>query len=145
MLGPMPRRQENPDGGSQATSVMLKAIGMRLRTIRKSTNLPQTVVCQALGVDQSTWSKWEQGQRLPDLFTMIRFASRAKVSLDLIYRGVPTGVHHGLLQWLQIQIPDLLVPDPTGTDQDKDKALASYRTAINLPNPVKQDALCAVS
>lgn len=140
----MPKRHTTPNG-PQTTSVTLVQVGARLRAIRKHSGLRQTALCQLLGVDQSTWSKWEQGQRLPDIFTMIRFAARAKVTLDLIYRGTPDGIHPGLRTVLERDCPDLLVSRPSDMVPNMDMALASYRAAIDLTHPAQQDDLCGAS
>jgi len=105
--------------------------GLRIRTIRKLSGLKQGPLAAACGADQSQWSRWERGERPAEVEVMLRFARRAKTSLDLIYRGAPIGTHPALLQLLRMQAPELLAPDPTNTDQDTDKALTSYRDAIH--------------
>lgn len=114
-----------------ATPEALREIGARLRKIRQLSGATQERVCAALGVAQPTWSKWESGQRVPDILVMIEFSARVRASLDVIYRGVLTGVHPGLRQLLLEQIPEL-VRDPVDTDQNADKVLASYRSATDL-------------
>lgn len=144
MLRLMPKRHTNQEG-PQATSATLAQVGARLRAIRKFSGQPQTALCRILGVDQSTWSKWEQGLRLPDIFMMIRFAARTKVTLDLIYRGNPDGIHPHLRGLLERDYPDLLVSRPIDMGPDTDTALASYRAAIDLTHPSQQDDLCGAS
>ena len=106
--------------------------GKRIRTIRELAGKTQEEVCEALGIDQSTYSKWEAGKRLPNLFAMISFARRFRVSLDFIFLGRQAGVHPGLADVLQLSHPDLLSGAPSDTDSGKDKALESYRAAIVL-------------
>jgi transcriptional regulator with XRE-family HTH domain len=50
--------------------------------------MTQAEVADALGVDQSLWSKWERGQRAPDLLRLMEFAHRAGTSIELICFGV---------------------------------------------------------
>ena len=71
-----------------ADTVILAEIGGRLRAIRKAYHLTQADVASALGVDQSLWSKWERGQRAPDLLRLMEFAHRANTSIELICFGV---------------------------------------------------------
>jgi transcriptional regulator with XRE-family HTH domain len=122
-----------------ATSKIIDETGQRLTTIRKYTGATQGDVARICGADQSQWSKWERGKRIPEVLVMLRFANRAKVSLDLIYRGIPAGTHPVLLKLLRATIPDLLVEDPTDTDQDTDKALDAYRSAIRESLDAKED------
>lgn len=112
----------------------LKAIGERLRWVRIQGKASQAELCRLMNVTQSTWSKWEAGIRMPDPVVMMQFAARAKVSLDLIYRGMPVGIHQSLRQLLEIEAPHLLATSPTDTDRDRDTALASYRKAIGREN-----------
>lgn len=105
--------------------------GLRVRAIRKLSGLKQGPLAALCGADQSQWSRWERGERPVEVEAMLRFARRAKTSLDLIYYGRPIGTHHALLKLLRMQVPELLLPDPTDTDQDTDTALALYRDAIH--------------
>lgn len=118
-----------------AVTLMQKQTGERIAAIRELGGLTQTEIAVICGADQSQWSRWERGERPAELQPMLRFARRAQTSLDLIYRGIPTGTNEVLLELLRAKIPHLLVPDPTRTDQDMDKALASYRAAIRREAP----------
>jgi len=71
-----------------ADTAILAEIGGRLRAIRRAYGLTQAEVSAALGVDQSLWSKWERGQRAPDLLRLMDFAQRADTSIELICSGV---------------------------------------------------------
>jgi transcriptional regulator with XRE-family HTH domain len=140
----MTKRHRPPEQPPPANARM-RQTGERLRAIRKLSGLRQTDICELLGVDQSTWSKWEIGQRFPDLGIMVAFAARMKVSLDLIYCGAPTGVHPILLKLLQAEWPHLLLQIPTDNPQDRDKALASYRAATLTDSSNPWDELCDAS
>ncbi len=126
----MPRtpKAEIEDAGATERQ---RQTGLRIRAIRKLSGLKQGPLAVACGADQSQWSRWERGERPAEVEAMLRFARRAKTSLDLIYRGAPIGTHPALLQLLRIQVPELLAPDPMSMDQDTDTALASYRDAIH--------------
>lgn len=104
--------------------------GLRLRAIRTLAGIRQEELSEIVGVDQSTWSKWEKGKRQPDLFTITKFAARSQASLDLIYRGVPGDTNPLLVRLLRATHPELLASEPIDTPPDKDTATASYRDAI---------------
>lgn len=127
----MPKRVKN-QMEDPALSEMQRLAGQRIRAIRSLGGITQEGMSALLGVDQTTWSKWELGDRMPDVAVMIRFAARSKTSLDLIYRGVPIGTHPALLQLLRLEIPHLLVAETSDTEPDKDTALTSYKFAIGL-------------
>lgn len=125
----MPKRQD--DGSiDPADSEFFRHAGLRLRAVRKISGLNQTETADLLGVDQSTWSKWETGKRIPNPSKVSKFAARAKTSLDFIYRGVPVGTSDLLLALLRATAPELLVEPPTRTAPNRDTALASYRNSI---------------
>lgn len=125
----MPKRPKF-EAEDPAASEIQRLAGERLRAIRLIANINQTEIAEIIGVDQSTWSKWENGKREPSLLAVIRFASRAQASLDLIYLGVPTGSNPLLVQLLRASAPGLLVPEPTDTVVDMDTVIASYRSTI---------------
>lgn len=105
-----------------------RRISARLRAIRKIAGIRQVDLAQICGVDQSTWSKWENGTRAPDLLPVMRFALRAKASLDLILLGRPTTSQPDLIRTLRRLYPELLAPD-TVPDPHTDSQ-ESYRKSI---------------
>lgn len=121
----MPKRPENPS----STDTIIKT-GQRLRAIREIGNIKQEDLCARLGVDQSTYSKWEKGKRLPDVLVLTQFAARFMVSLDFLYRGIPSRIHPDVLALMREKHPDLVDEPPTDKEPDMDKALSSYRAAI---------------
>lgn len=127
----MPKRVKN-QMEDPAVSEMQRRAGLRIRAIRDLGGATQEDMQTLLGVDQTTWSKWERGERMPDVAIMAKFAARSKTSLDLIYRGMPIGTHPALLHLLRLAAPHLIDPETTGTAPDKDTALASYKSAIDL-------------
>jgi transcriptional regulator with XRE-family HTH domain len=126
----MPKRIEDYEN-DPAYSVLQKETGLRIAAIRNLAGLTQGQVIKNLGVSQSAWSKWENGIRMADVFVMTRFAARFKVSLDLIYRGMPTTSHPGVVQLLRAAAPELVVEETTGKEPDMDTLRASYRAAIS--------------
>lgn len=127
----MPKRPKDEPTLSPADSETQRLIGRRLGAIRKLAGIRQTEISDLLGFDQSTWSKWESGKRTPNLFRVIQFAARAKVSLDFIYSGRLTTTHPALAKLLRVSVPELLAPEPNDTDPSTDTAIASYRNAIH--------------
>lgn len=129
----MPKRSKNPtrrQSQKASASEAQKIIGLRIRALRELANKTQQAICDVLGVDQSTWSKWESGKREPDMDVIIQFCMRFRVSLDLIYRGIPAESHEQIVELMRAYYPELLCVQPTSTSQDKDTVLASYRAAI---------------
>jgi transcriptional regulator with XRE-family HTH domain len=124
---------QRPDDGiiDPADSDFFRLAGKRLRSIRKIAGINQTLVAARLRVDQSTWSKWETGKRIPNPAKVAKFAARAKTSLSFIYEGLPIGTHPILLRLLRASAPELVAEEPSDTDQSTDTALASYRSSIH--------------
>lgn len=125
----MTKRPEN-DAVDPVDSDFFRLVGERIRAIRKLGGENQTEVATLMGVDQSTWSKWETGKRIPNPARMARFVARAKASLDLIYRGVPANTHPALVRLLRAAHPELVEPEPTDRGPDTGTDLASYRSSI---------------
>ena len=91
----MPKRPAKQSDDTAATELR-RQTGARLRAIRELAGIKQAEISGVLGVDQSTWSKWETGIREADLLTVVKFAARAQASLDLIYCGLPGGSNPAL-------------------------------------------------
>lgn len=125
----MPKRRPD-DIIDPADSEFYRLAGLRLRAVRKLSGLNQTRIAKLLGVDQSTWSKWETGKRIPSVTKVAKFAARAQTSLELIYCGAPVATHPALVRLLREAAPQLLAPEPTDTAQNKDTDLAAYRNSI---------------
>lgn len=146
MLRPtMPKRHRHLTHHQTLGDRAMRGIGQRLRAIRERTSMSQSEISDLLNITCSTWSRWESGERMPDPAIMIQFAARAKVSLDLIYRGLATGTHPALRELLEIEVPHLLATSPTDTDRHRDMALAAYRTAIDQDPPAPNPNLSAAS
>jgi transcriptional regulator with XRE-family HTH domain len=63
-------------------------IGARVRQVREISGMSQTELARTLATDQSKWSKYELGHRMPDPIEMIGFCEMLGVTLDYIYRGL---------------------------------------------------------
>ena len=126
----MPRRVEDYEK-DPAYSALQKETGLRIAAIRKLAGMTQEEAIGNLGVSQPAWSKWERGLRMPNPFIMMRFASRFKVSLDLIYRGIPSNSHPELIALLRSEVPELMVEPPMSKAPDKGTAQALYKAAIS--------------
>ena len=55
---------------------------MAIRIFRKKSNMTQAAVADALGVDQTTVSKWEKGEALPRADTLIKLAALFNCTVD---------------------------------------------------------------
>lgn len=55
---------------------------MAIRIFRKKSNMTQAAVADALGVDQTTVSKWEKGEALPRADTLIKLADLFNCTVD---------------------------------------------------------------
>ncbi len=63
--------------------------GKRIKDLRKKANYPtQGSLAEAMQVNQSTISSWEQGQNLPDSDLLEDLAKKLKTSIDYIITGV---------------------------------------------------------
>ena len=63
---------------------------LRIRDLREDRDLTQKEVAALLHCDQSLYSKYERGERLPPLDLAIRLADYYGVSLDYLTGRTPT-------------------------------------------------------
>lgn len=63
---------------------MIKTLGVRIRTIREDHEVMQKDLADALSVDQSTLSKFEQDKRIPSINFVIAFCQYFNVSTDFL-------------------------------------------------------------
>lgn len=127
MILPMPKQAISDSDHSPADLVH---VGQRLRAIRLVAGLKQEPLCELLGVDQSTYSKWERGKRVPDVRIMTIFARRLRTSLDFIFLGELGDMHPELTRMLNDDYPELMAGLHDRTAPDKDTARTLYRAAI---------------
>jgi transcriptional regulator with XRE-family HTH domain len=69
------------------TAGYLKQVGERVAWLRLAIGWTQTALAKHAGVDQSTWTKWEHGERLASVSHMARVCDSFGCTLDFIYRG----------------------------------------------------------
>ncbi len=104
-------------------------VGLRLRWVRAVAGHSQGKVAGLLGMDQSTWSKWEKGERMPDPYKLLVFCARYRVSMGYIFQGSLVELHPGLRDLLQEAHPELRqATKDTGPDMDTLRDM--YRAAI---------------
>lgn len=84
------------------------AVGKRLAWIRSFSTPNKQKYAASLGVDQSAWVKYEQGERALPLRIGVELARKNRITLDFIYRGQVTG----LLEVWKARLLD----DPHGSD-----------------------------
>lgn len=56
----------------------------RLRELRESKDLYQKDIADSIGKEESTYSKYEQGTREPDIDTLIKIADFYNVTVDFL-------------------------------------------------------------
>lgn len=64
--------------------INMKNIGLKLKEIRENNSDTQEVISKSIGIDQSTYSRYEQGQIMITTYQLIEFAKYYKVSLEYI-------------------------------------------------------------
>ena len=57
-------------------------IGKSLKQARENENLSQRKLAQETGINQQSISRWESGQRLPNILDLIKLANYYKISID---------------------------------------------------------------
>ena len=67
-------------------------VGRRLAAARKSLGLSAKEVCEAINVQQNTYSQWEHGKSVMDVAAAARMKQRFGITLDWIYSGDPSGL-----------------------------------------------------
>jgi len=81
--------------------------------------MTQGEMAELIGVDQSAWSKYESGKKLPDTFRLRAICARFKVSYEYIYVGTLIGVHPRLAMELAARSP-ILAQRTSSTLKDRD-------------------------
>lgn len=57
-------------------------IGKSLKNIRESENLTQSKLAEKTGISQQSISRWESGQRFPNILDLVKLADYYKISID---------------------------------------------------------------
>ena len=83
--------------------------------------LGQTELAEALGMDQSTLNKIENGKRPPSVFNIIALANRLRISTDYLLRGqlIPQMDQEISLQ-IAVQRPEAVPPIRRARNRDTD-------------------------
>lgn len=63
-----------------------KAIGARIRVLRKMADLTQAVLGAKLGVTQSMVCQWERGRKLPSRSMQFRIADHLGTERSMLFR-----------------------------------------------------------
>ena len=72
---------------------------MRLKLARKAAGLTQQQVADLIGINQNTYSYWENGKTKIDAESLNKLASIFNVSIDyLLERSYPLKINNGLSQ-----------------------------------------------
>ena len=126
-----------------------RRVGERLKALRamlKEWRLPYTqkYMQDRLGVDQSHYSRYENGKTLIPAVTARRLAAVFMLTMGFIYDGNPTGIHQRANTWFRKNRPHLLGAT-TGTEPDTDIELEDYKARIQHqldanPVPPKEKA-----
>ena len=66
------------------TIINMVNIGIKLKEIRTLNKDTQDTTAKAIGIDQSTYSRYEQGQTMITVYQLIEFAKHYNVSIDYI-------------------------------------------------------------
>lgn len=70
------------------------AIAARLIATREALGLNQADLCTQAGIARNTYNQWEKGTNRPQLDYAIRPCERFGLTLDWIYRGIPSRLPH---------------------------------------------------
>lgn len=62
----------------------MSKIGLKLKEIRLNNNDTQEKVATSIGIDQSTYSRYEQGQTMITTYELIEFAKYYNISINYI-------------------------------------------------------------
>jgi transcriptional regulator with XRE-family HTH domain len=70
----------------------MAAFSARLKTLRESRKLTQTRLAELIGVNSRAYNRWERGNFVPQLDTLIKIADVLNVTLDEL-TGRTTTIH----------------------------------------------------
>jgi transcriptional regulator with XRE-family HTH domain len=60
----------------------LKALGTRIKAVRKAKKKTQDEIAQAVGIGKTTISEWERGLKQPGLLNMLNYCEYLGITLD---------------------------------------------------------------
>lgn len=68
----------------------LKALGKRIKAVRKAKKKTQDEIAQAVGIGKTTLSEWERGLKQPGLLNMFTYCQCLGVTLDELLEITPS-------------------------------------------------------
>ena len=68
----------------------LKALGKRIKAVRKAKKKTQDEIAQAVGIGKTTLSEWERGLKQPGLLNMLTYCQCLGVTLDELLEITPS-------------------------------------------------------
>ena len=57
-------------------------ISKSLKLIREGENITQSQLAKETGIKQQSISRWERGERLPNILDLVKLANYYKISID---------------------------------------------------------------
>ena len=82
------------------TGILSLDVGIRLEKLREIHGMGQEEMADVAGLEQSGYSRIENGQRLLKPEHAIDFAERCQVTVDWIYRGITMGLSDYVIEKL---------------------------------------------
>lgn len=84
----MSKRQTSPEHDA-ARDKMRRAVGYRLRLVRRVLDLTQSEFARPAGISSNAYSMIESGDRLPSIEVAVALCEAYRISMDWIFRGEP--------------------------------------------------------
>lgn len=72
-------------------------VGNRLTELRKSMGLTQMEVAQKLGINRSSLTRYENGERIPKANELVELSQLYKVTVDYILLGLPLKIEKSMI------------------------------------------------
>ena len=105
-----------------ADKQLIAAVGKRLKWVREAMGMKQAQIADLVGVDQTAWSLYERGLRMPDQFAAVRLIAKLKISREYLLEGILENVEPDLAIRLALAHPELAPPRRRARDTDTAQA-----------------------
>ena len=69
-------------GQLEATKIERELVGQRIKRVRKQCGLTMIEFGKALNVTNVTVCRWENGQRIPNVFTILKIAKMGNMTVE---------------------------------------------------------------
>ena len=69
-------------GQLEATKIECELVGQRIKQVRKQCGLTMIEFGKALNVTNVTVCRWENGQRIPNVFTILKIAKMGNMTVE---------------------------------------------------------------